>query len=162
MDLGDTLASDAAQEIVKALMAELIEIMKKIPRLWHRGGGAKEEFIEAEMYRSAAALKASGANLPVVQARQEGVWEGRLRELLAEDPGAEAGLQAIVADIRRQDARGLHIVQSINASAQGASAQGAMFGNIINHGGPTQASSPGQLEPADGSKADGSKKDGTA
>jgi hypothetical protein len=155
MDLGDTLASDAAQEIVKALIAELVEVTKKIPRLWHRGGAGKVEYIEAEMHRSTDALKASGPNIPAIQARQEGVWEGRLRELLAEDPGAQEELHAIVADIKRQEPQRPHIEQSISASAQGAFAQGVMFGNIINHSGPAQNNVPGEWKSADQSKNDG-------
>jgi hypothetical protein len=133
-DLGDTLASDAAQEIVKALVAGLVEVVKKVPGLWRRRGEGKEELIRAEVERSSLALQEAGDNLPAAQARQEGVWEGRLRDLLVEDPDAVTQVRALLEEIRHQVSHAPRAVQNITASAPDASAQGAMFGNVINYG----------------------------
>jgi hypothetical protein len=135
-DLADQLAVEAAQQIVTALVSGLIDLAKKVPSLWGggRGGKEKQDVIGAEVERSRAALLAAGDDLPLARARQEGLWEGRLRDLLAEDPGAAAGLRDLLAEIRRQERPGPAVVQDVTASAPGAIAQGAVFGNVINYG----------------------------
>jgi hypothetical protein len=133
MDLGDTLASDAAQEIVKALVAGLVEIVKKIPDLWRRFGERKKAMIRAEIERSSLVLRDSAAGLPATRARQEGIWEERLRALLAEEPEAAAELRALLEEIRYHVSQMPQPVQNITASASGATAQGVMFGNVINY-----------------------------
>jgi hypothetical protein len=133
MDLGDTLASDAAQEIVKALVGGLVEVVRKIPSLWRRAGEHREDLIKAEVERSSLALQDAGDDLPAVQARQEGVWEGRLRDLLAQDPDAAAEVRGLLEELERRSSRMPQAVQNITASASGATAQGAMFGQIINY-----------------------------
>ena len=133
-DFGDALASNAAQEIVKVLAGGLAEAVKKIASLWRRAGARKQELIEAEVQRSSAALRYAGADLPAARARQEGAWEGRLRDLLAEHPEVAEELRDMLEEIRRQASRLPQAVQNITASAPGATAQGAMFGDVINHG----------------------------
>lgn len=133
-DFVDTLASDAAQEIVKVLVGGLVEAVKKVPSLWRRVGARKEELIDAEIQRSSLALQNAGDDLPAVLARQEGAWEGRLRDLLAEHPEVVEELQGMLQEIRRQASQLPQAVQNITASAPGATAQGAMFGNVINYG----------------------------
>lgn len=135
MDLGDTLASDAAQEIVKALVAGLVEVVKKVPDLWRRFGEPKKALIRAEIERSSLALRDSAAGLPAAQARQEGIWEERLRALLAEEPEVATELRALLEEIRYHVSQMPQSVQNITASAYGATAQGAMFGNVINYSG---------------------------
>jgi hypothetical protein len=133
-NLGDALVTEAAQQIVKALVSGLVEAVKKIPKLWRDVGDRKERFIRGEIERSSAALRDAGANLPIAQARQEGIWEGHLRDLLIENPAAVASLRDLLEDIKQRDAHTIHAVQDITASGQGAIAQGAMFGNVINYG----------------------------
>jgi len=132
-DLGETLATDAAQEIVRALAAGVVEAVKRIPNLWHRSGGRREELIRAEVERSAATLAAAGDDLPAVRARQEGAWEARLRDLLDEHPEVELDLRGILEESRRQAVQEPAAVQNVTASAPGATAQGAMFGNVISY-----------------------------
>jgi hypothetical protein len=141
-DFGDTLASDAAQEIVKILAGGLAEAVKKIASLWRRAGARKQELIEAEVQRSSAALLYAGADLAAARARQEGAWEGRLRDLLAEHPEVAKELRDMLEEIRRQTSRLPQAVQTITASAPGATAQGAMFGDVINHGDPLRPAAP--------------------
>ena len=152
-NLGDTLVTEAAQQIVRALVSGLVEVVKRIPKLWQDAGDRKERFIRAEIERSSAALRDAGARLPIAQARQEGIWEGHLRDLLIEYPAAAASLRGLLADIRQRDAQAIHAVQDITASAQGAIAQGAMFGNVINHG---TAPGTGSAAPA---RSDAAEKD---
>ena len=133
MDLGDTLISDAAQAIVKSLIGGIVEVAKKLPRLWRRAGGSSQELIEDEIDRSATALQGAGDALPTVKARLEGVWEARLRDLLAEYPDAAIELRALLEELRSQAGRHPHAQQNITATAPGAVAQGAMFGNVINY-----------------------------
>jgi hypothetical protein len=141
-DFGDTLASDAAQEIVKVLAGGLAEAVKKIASLWRRTGARKQELIEAEVERSSAALRYAGADLPAAWARQEGAWEGRLRDLLAEHPEVAEELRDMLEEIRRQALRLPQAVQNVTASATGATAQGAMFGDVINYGGVPRPVAP--------------------
>lgn len=94
----------------------------------------------AEVERFRTVLLAAGGDLPLTRARQEGLREGRLRDLLAEDPPAAASLRGLLAKIRRQGLRAPRVVQAIKASASGAMAQGAIFGSIVNYGQPQEAS----------------------
>jgi hypothetical protein len=146
MDLGDTLVSDAAQEIVRALVAGFVEVAKKLPRLWRRAGSSKQELITGEIDRSTAMRRSAGDNLPAVQARQESVWEARLGDLLAEYPDAAAELRDILEEIRRHAGQP-QAQQNITATATGAVAQGAMFGNVINYGNPSRSAAPTSRSP---------------
>jgi hypothetical protein len=149
-DLGDALASDAAQEIIRAMVNGLAGLIGKIPGLWHRAGKHRQELITAELERSSHALSlADSENLPAVALRLEGAWEGRLRDLLAEDPAAAAELRALVTEIRRSPPQEIHAEQNITSSASGATSQGVMFGNIINHSDVPRAPAPAAPLPAD-------------
>jgi hypothetical protein len=133
MDLGEMIAADAAQEIVKAIAAGVTEGARRIPALWRRAGGKKEELIRSEIERSARALRDGTDDLPVILVRQEGAWEGRLRDLLAEYPDAVADIRRVTEELGYLTAHKPQVTQSITASAPGAIAQGAMFGSIVNH-----------------------------
>lgn len=147
---GDTLASDAAQEIVKALVAGMTEAAKKIPGLWRRSGRRKEELIEAEIQRTALALQ-DPDNLPAVVSRQEGAWEGRLRDLLAEHPMVITELRDIVGELRGRRPNAAQLTQHVTAYTAGT-AGGAMFGDVIFHygSGPERKEPP---TPANGTDA---------
>jgi hypothetical protein len=142
MDLGDTLATDAAQEIVKALAAGLVDLVKKGPELWSRLGKRRQELIAQEVDRGLAKFRGADGDRTVVPGFQEGIWAGRLRDLLAEDPEAIADVRELLAELRQHTSARPQAVQNITASAQGASAQGAMFGNIVNHAGMPGAPAP--------------------
>ena len=149
MDLGDTLATDAAQEIVQVLFSGLIEVVKKIPSLWRRAGKHRQDLIRAEIERSSLALQHAGNDLPAVQARQEGVWEGRLRDLLAEDPDAAAELRGMLDEIRSVSSQMPQITQHNTASAPSATVYGVILGNIINHSDPPRLNVPTALSGTD-------------
>lgn len=131
VDLADTLAVEAAKEIVKVL-AGLIETVKKaISTLWQRVGSHKQALIEAEVERSAIALQDAGDDLPA-QALEVGVWVGRLRDLLAEHPEAEDDLRAMLEVLRGHAGQGPRVNQEIIAIAGGV-AQGAYNGDVVNY-----------------------------
>lgn len=138
-DFGDALTIEAAKQIVSILTGGLVEAVKKVPDLWRRAGSRKQELIEAEVQRSALALQDAGDDLPAVLARQEGAWEGRLRDLLAEHPEAAAQLRDLLDDLQGQAAQWPQASQYITASAPGAIAQGAMYGNVNNYPPPPAA-----------------------
>jgi len=155
-DLGDALASDAAHQIVTAMVSGLVGLVGKIPSLWSRAGKRRQELISAELERSSAALShASSDDLPTVQLRLEGAWEGRLRDLLAEEPEVAGELRILVAEMMDHSPRGVQMVQNINASAPGATSQGAMFGNVINHRGVPRGPTSATPHPADADAAPG-------
>lgn len=58
------------------------------------------------------------------------------------DRGVRANSTADGEEIRRLSSSGPHAVQNITASAPHATAQGAVFGNVINHGDPSRADFP--------------------
>src|SRR4051794_204485 len=96
-DVIETLASEGGKELVKALAAGLVGLVKKVPALWRRSGRDAEERMATELERSAAELAAAGeAGLVVAQVRAEAVWETRLRDLLATDPEAQPELERIL------------------------------------------------------------------
>lgn len=153
MDLADTLVADAAQEIVRALVAGVVEIVKKIPRLWHRAGEDEENLISAQIERSSLALQNAGEDLPSAMARQEGVWEGLLSAMLTHDPDMAIEVSEFIEASRRRFSEIPAAVQNITAS--GGIAQGVMFGQIVNHNEPSRSQAPAE-QPAsapDGNKA---------
>jgi hypothetical protein len=126
--LSSTVVTTAAAEVVKALVAGLTEVAKKIPNLWRGASDRKRKLIDEQVARSIAELQRPGADLPTVRAKQLGLWEGLLWELVGENPDAVTELNALITEIR-QDAPGTHIEQPITASGQGSMAVGTMFGN---------------------------------
>lgn len=138
----DVLVVEAAKELVKALAGGAVEMVKKVPDLWRRSGERKRESMAGEVDRSVAQLREAGKDLPVVHARQEGVWEGRLRDLVVEDPDAVVALQALLDQLRATPATTPTVQMNVTASGQGSTAQGAVNGNVITYTGGVPASPP--------------------
>lgn len=145
-DPGVALAVEAAKEVVKALVEGLVETVKKVPGLWRRSGERKRKLLATEIARSISELQAAEGNLPAVRARQEGIWEARLLDLLAEDPAAAAEVRDIVSEIRRHQPEITVAAQNITASAANANAQGVIFGNIYNHTDASGTDGPDRVE----------------
>ena len=154
--LSDTLASDAAQEIVKALVAGMTEAVGKVPSLWRRSGRRKEELIEAEIQQAALALQ-DPEDLPATVSRQEGAWEGRLRDLLAESPEATAELRDMLEALRSRMLPAARLTQHVTAHT-GGTAAGAMFGSVIVH--HHSAVKPGQASANEASAGAKPEEDG--
>lgn len=99
MDVLGSLEVEAAKELIKLLMGGLAEVAKKVSVLWRRSGERKQELMAKELERSAREL--SNAPEPAqTQMRHEALWEGRLRDLLAEHPDASAELQELITVLR--------------------------------------------------------------
>jgi hypothetical protein len=77
---------------------------------------------------------ASPAERDEVRARLLPAWQVWLADLLEEFPEAHEELAAWAERVRAQlPAAHASWVQNITATASGATAQGAMFGNVINY-----------------------------
>lgn len=130
------LATEGGKELVKALAAGLIGGLKKLPNLWRHGGN--EQRMADELERSAAELTAAEHD-EAAGLRVQVTWETRLRDLLADHPELAPELAEIIGQLRAENTRAAqHFEQHITAEGQGSTAQGAMFGDIINHPGPQQ------------------------
>lgn len=95
-DLAGELAVAAAKELVKAIVSGLVQVTRKVPALW-RHSRPRQKAIQAELDRSVTELSDADER---EQARQEGAWEGRLRDLLAERPELADEVRAITAELR--------------------------------------------------------------
>jgi hypothetical protein len=134
-DLEATLAVEAAKELVRALVAGLVELAGKIPALWRHAGPGEDDRQAAELARSAAELaSADRAELEAARTRAEITWETHLRSLLASHPETRVELEGIVSEIRQHIPAAPHVVQNITSAGHKSTAQGAMFGNVINYG----------------------------
>jgi hypothetical protein len=133
VDFGDTLATEAAKQIVMVLAAGLIGAVKKISRLWERAGSRKQKLIEHELQRSALALRDAGDDPPAARDRQEGAWEARLRDLLAEHPEVAADLRDTLEVLRHQAEQLPQATVQQNITAVHGNAMGALHGNVIYH-----------------------------
>ena len=78
--------------------------------------------------------QASPAEHEAVRQRLLSIWQTRLIDLVEEDPTAAETLRSLRDELRsRLPVAQQQWVQTITSSASGATAQGVMFGNIINH-----------------------------
>jgi hypothetical protein len=106
-----------------------------VVRLFARGGERRAELVRDHLDRDVAVIEAAGpGERDEVRARLLPAWQVRLADLLEEFPEAREELSAWAEQVRAQlpDVQASW-VQNITASASGAIAQGAMFGNVINY-----------------------------
>jgi hypothetical protein len=105
-------------------------------KLFARGGERRAELVHDHLDRDAAAIEAaSPEERDEVRAHLLPSWQVRLADFLEEFPDAREELSAWVEQIRAQlPTAQASWVQNITANAPGATAQGAMFGNVINYG----------------------------
>lgn len=84
-----------------------------------------------------------------------GDWQRKLRRLLDADPALATELRRVLDEelvplLPAGERARLMNIQNITASAPGATAQGAMFGNVINYGAGAADGSPrtsGRIDP---------------
>ncbi|MEU5554131.1 hypothetical protein ABZ738_30595 [Micromonospora sp. NPDC047793] len=91
------------------------------------------------------------------QARQRLLpgWQIRLADLLEENPDLAEAIQQLRDELRPQlPVVQQQWVQNVTATAGGATAQGAMFGNIINHPALTPPRSTPNGQGPDGGRSD--------
>jgi hypothetical protein len=106
-----------------------------VVKLFALGGKRRAELARDRLDRDAAVIDAAGpGERNGVRARLLPEWQVRLADLLEEFPGAREELIAWAEQVLAQlPAAQASWVQNITAAAPGATAQGAMFGNVINY-----------------------------
>ncbi|GGM46734.1 hypothetical protein ACFFX1_18840 [Dactylosporangium sucinum] len=110
-------------------------------RLLGRGDPGREGLAGQRLDALAAEVEQAPADQrDEVRRRLLPAWQTRLTDLVEEDPALAEALVALRDEVlERLPAAQQQWVQHITASAPGATAQGVMFGNIINHPGPPTA-----------------------
>jgi len=135
------LAALAGNTVVTAAVTDAWESARKgFARLLGRGDQAKTKLAEERLEETHDQLvAASGADLEGTRAALEAQWVTRMRDLLEEDPGVEADLRTLVAEIQAQLPAGMvaaanHAVaagRDVNISAdRGGIAAGVIHGNV--------------------------------
>ena len=106
-----------------------------VVKLFTRGGKRRADLVRDHLDRDAAMIEAAGpGERDGIRARLLPEWQVRLADLLEEFPGAREDLTAWTEQVGAQlPAAQASWVQNITATAPGATAQGAMFGNVINY-----------------------------
>lgn len=104
-------------------------------RIFGRGDRGQQELVGQRLDRTAGEIAlVDGVDREAVLQTQRTAWQTRLADLLQENPERADDLRALIEQIRSQlPAAQAQWVQHISASAPGATAQGAMFGNVVNH-----------------------------
>ena len=123
------LAALAGNTVVTAAVTDAWEAARKgFARLLGRGDPAKTKLAEERLTETADQLaEATGADVEPVRAALEAQWVTRMRDLLEEDPGAEADLRTLVERVQAQVAASGHAV------AAGRDISGGV--NIADRGG---------------------------
>jgi hypothetical protein len=135
------LAQWAGQTVAAAAVTDVWEsARRKFARLLGRGDARKTEVAERWLAETHEQLTAAeDADLEQARAAQAQRWEGRFADLLDEDPGVEAGLRALVQEIRAALPAGVvsatdHAVaagRDVNIGAdRGGVAAGVIHGNV--------------------------------
>ena len=104
-------------------------------KLFARGGKRRAELARDRLDRDVAVIEAAGpGERDEVRARLLPGWQVRLADLLEEFPDARDEMVAWAEQVRAQlPTAEASWVQNITAAAPGATAQGAMFGNVVNY-----------------------------
>ena len=148
------LAQWAGQTVAAAAVTDVWEAARrKVARLLGRGDPKKTDVAERWLDQTHQQLQAAaGPDLESARDAAARRWEGRFADLLDEDPGVEADLRAVVAEIAAQLPAGVvsateHSVaagRDVNISAdRGGVAAGVIHGNVAppNPPGPGPATS---------------------
>ncbi|MEV4830584.1 hypothetical protein AB0K25_19965 [Micromonospora sp. NPDC049257] len=120
-------------------------------RLLGRGDLKRETVARRRLDALAAEVeRALPAHRDEVRCRLLPVWQTRLADLIEEDPAAGAAVRTLRDELLAAlpTSQQQWVQQYVNATAAGATAQGVMFGNIINYSAssPAEPSGPGADE----------------
>jgi hypothetical protein len=125
-----------AATLVQAAATEAWELARSgFARLLGRGDQEREAIVARRLDALASEVEQS----PIEQRdelrqRLLPAWQTRLADLIEENPAAADALRNLRDELlTRLPASQQQWVQNITASAPGATAQGVMFGNIVNH-----------------------------
>jgi hypothetical protein len=145
----DPLLLAAASAVVTAMATDgWQQAREAVVRLWRRSRLSHVPAIEADLEETRAEMIAAGSAGD--RAAEEGLvaeWQRKLRRLLDADPDLEIELRRVLDEelaplLPAGEQARLTNIQNITASAPGATAQGAMFGNVIYHVAGPAAESP--------------------
>ncbi|MFJ1871089.1 hypothetical protein [Streptomyces chartreusis] len=137
----DPLVLAAASAVVTAMATDgWQQARAAVVKLWQRGRPDHLPAIEADLddtHAEVATARAAGDG-----PAEEGLvsdWQRKLRRLLEADPDLRIELRQVLDNeliplLPAGEQARVQNIQNITASAQGATAQGAMFGNVINYG----------------------------
>jgi hypothetical protein len=139
------LAALAGNTVVTAAVTDAWESARQgFARLLGRGDPARTKLAEERLAETHDQLtQATGADQEQTRAAMEAQWATRMRDLLEEDPGAEADLRTLVQEIQAQLPAGTvsaadHAVaagRDVNISAdRGGIAAGVIHGNVAPPG----------------------------
>ena len=145
----DPLELAAASAVVTAMATDgWQQARAAVARLWRRSHPDHVPAIETDLddtHAEVVAARAAGDRA----AEEELVadWQRKLRRLIDADPDLGIELRRVLDEelaplLSADEQAHIQNIQNITASAPGATAQGAMFGNVINYGtGPEDRSS---------------------
>jgi hypothetical protein len=136
----DPLALAAASAVVSALATDSWQQARDaVVRFWRRARPDHASAVESDLDDTRSELVAArGASDNSTEEGLVADWQRRMRRLLAADPALGVELQRVLDEqiaplLPAAEQERVRIIQNITASAPGALAQGAMFGNVINY-----------------------------
>lgn len=137
----DPLVLAAGTAVISAMATDGWEHARAaVVGLWRRARPDHVPAIEAELEQvRGEVVAARQAGDHTVETELAADWQRKLRRLLTADPRQGAELARILDEeltplLPVGERERVQYIQNITASAPGASAQGVMFGNLINHG----------------------------
>jgi hypothetical protein len=137
----DPLVLAAASAVVTAMATDgWQQAREAVVKLWRRSRPGHVPAIETDLDETRAEVIA--ARIAGDRVAEEGLvadWERKLRRLLDADPALGIELRRVLDEelaplLSAGEQARLVNIQNITASAPGATAQGAIFGNVINYG----------------------------
>ena len=153
------LAALAGNTVVTAAATDAWESARKgFARLLGRGDPGKTKLAEERLAETRDQLtQAAGEDAEQARAALQAQWVTRMRDLLEEDPGAEADLRALVEEIQARLPAGMasaadHAVaagRDVNITASGGGVAAGVIHGDVSAGNPP-VPGPGQGEPDPG------------
>ncbi len=144
LDLLLQLGTSGAAALVAAAATDAWQSARdRFVRLLGRGDPVREEVMGRRLDALASEIE-EAEDRAVTRQRLLPIWQTRLSDLIEEHPELAPQVERLSEDLRAvlPDPQ-RHWVQHITAAAPGATAQGVMFGSIINHAPMSRSEPPG-------------------
>jgi hypothetical protein len=145
----DPLVLAAASAVVTAMATDAWQQARAaVVELWRRSRPEHVGAIETDLDDTRAEVVAARtAGDRAAEGGLVGDWQRKLRRLVDANPGLGIELRRVLDEeltpmLSAGERARLQNIQNITASASGATAQGAMFGNIINYRPGSEDGSP--------------------
>lgn len=137
----DPLVLAAASAVVTAMATDgWQQAREAMVKLWRRSRPGHVPAIETDLDQTRdEVIAARTAGDRAAEEELVAEWGRKLQRLLGADPSLETELRRVLDEdlaplLPTGEQARLMNIQNITASAPGATAQGAMFGNVINYG----------------------------